>query len=133
MAGKRWKLTDRLCASAKVQAKPGKPTPKQFDYFDETIPGLALRVTRHGIKAWTLVYTRPDGRRARITLGRYPTLSLAGARTQALEAKAAIANGADPRPTAALPSGQLSRNISGVRALAYGRAVLQFGGRCSIA
>jgi integrase len=36
-----------------------------------------------------------------MSLGRYPLLSLATARTRALEAKAAIAEGRDPRPSAA--------------------------------
>src|SRR5262249_10099785 len=50
------------------------------------------------VKSWSLIYSRPGGKRARLTLGRYPTLSLAAARTRALEAKSAIAEG---RPLAA--------------------------------
>jgi integrase len=85
----RVRLTDKFCAAAK--------SAKQADYFDETVSGLALRVSPTA-KAWTLHYTRADGRRARLTLGRYPQLSLSAARAQALEAKAAIANGSDPAP-----------------------------------
>ena len=70
-------LTDRFCQHAKSE------TP-QTDYFDETVPGLALRVTSHGTKAWTFLWGKP---RRRITLGRYPSLSLASARAAALEAK----------------------------------------------
>jgi integrase len=70
-------LTDRFCAHAK-SAKP------QTDYFDETVPGLALRVTSKGTKAWTFLYGTP---RRRVTLGRYPSLSLAGARTAAIEVR----------------------------------------------
>jgi integrase len=70
-------LTDRFCAHA-------KSTTAQTDYFDETVPGLALRVTNKGTKAWTLLYGTP---RHRITLGRYPSLSLAGARTAAMEVR----------------------------------------------
>jgi integrase len=70
-------LTDRFCAHAK-SAEP------QTDYFDAAIPGLALRVTSKGTKAWTLLHGMP---RRRTTLGRYPTLSLAAARTLALETK----------------------------------------------
>jgi integrase len=83
-------LTDRFCAAAKV--KTGKA---QTDYFDETVPGLALRVSGT-TKAWSLLYSRPGGRRARISLGRYPVLSLARARSAALEAKTAIAAGRSP-------------------------------------
>src|SRR5262249_43835742 len=56
----------------------------QTDYFDETVTGLALRVTSHGTKAWTFLYGTP---RRRITLGRYPSVSLATARALAIEAR----------------------------------------------
>ena len=68
-------LTDRFCQHA-------KSTTAQTDYFDETVTGLALRVTSKGVKAWTLLHGTP---RRRVTLGRYPALSLAGARTLAIE------------------------------------------------
>jgi integrase len=71
-------LTDRFCHHAKSPKAP------QTEYFDETVTGLALRVTNHGTKAWTLVFGTP---RRRITLGRYPSMSLAGARAAAIEAK----------------------------------------------
>jgi hypothetical protein len=81
----RVRLTDRFCAAAKSSAA-------QTDYFDETVSGLALRVTKLGTKAWTLHYSAADGRK-RLTIGRYPALSLSAARSSALEAKAAIADG----------------------------------------
>jgi integrase len=81
-------LTDRFCQHAK-SAQP------QTDYFDENVSGLALRVTKLGTKAWTFHYT--SGKRRRLTLGRYPALSLAAARTAATEAGTAIAEGRDPR------------------------------------
>jgi integrase len=70
-------LTDRFCAHAK------SATP-QTDFVDDTITGLALRVTSNGTKSWTLVHGTP---RRRITLGRYPALSLAAARTAAIEVR----------------------------------------------
>jgi hypothetical protein len=52
-------LTDRFCAHAK--ARDGDV---QTDYFDEETTGLALRVSRTGVKSWTYNYTangkRPD-------------------------------------------------------------------------
>src|SRR5215467_7260551 len=74
----RVQLTDRFCQHAKSSLP-------QTDYFDANIPGLALRVTSQGTKAWTLLHGTP---RRRITLGRYPALSLATARTLAIETKA---------------------------------------------
>jgi integrase len=73
----RLQLTDRFCASAKATAV-------QTDYFDAAVSGLALRVTSQGTKSWSLLYGTP---RRRVTLGRYPSLSLAGARARALEVK----------------------------------------------
>jgi integrase len=85
----RVRLTDKFCAAVK--------SAKQVDYFDETVPSLALRVSPTA-KVWTLLHTKA-GKRARLTLGRYPQLSLSAAKAQALEAKAALAQGLDPQRT----------------------------------
>ncbi len=46
-----------------------KPTPgKRVDYFDSEVRGLALRVTEHGVKSWSVLY-RHRGRLRRLTLG----------------------------------------------------------------
>ncbi|HMA75491.1 MAG TPA: integrase arm-type DNA-binding domain-containing protein [Xanthobacteraceae bacterium] len=81
------KLTDRFVATRKA-------TGAQTEYFDETTTGLALRITPR-VKAWTYHYTI-DGKRARAPLGIYPGVSLSGARTRALEAKASLAEGRKP-------------------------------------
>jgi integrase len=73
----RVRLTDRFCQHAKSPAV-------QTDYFDETVTGLALRVTSRGTKSWTFLYGTP---RRRVTLGRYPAMSLAAARTAAIGAR----------------------------------------------
>jgi len=83
-------LTDRFCATAK--ARDGEA---QTDYFDTQVSGLALRVSRWDRKSWTLHYSLA-GTRKRLTFGSYPGLGLAGARTRADEAKAAIAAGHVP-------------------------------------
>jgi integrase len=86
-------LTDRFCDRAKPQGP-------QTDYFDETVSGLALRVSVDR-KTWTLHFSSPiNGKRARMTLGTYPAASLAAARTKALEAKALVEEGRDPRGAA---------------------------------
>jgi integrase len=78
----RVSLTDRFVASAKAVGAP------QADYFDEGSPGLALRVSKGGRKTWTYIFTSPkDDRRARLTIGAYPAISLAAARGRALEAR----------------------------------------------
>jgi Arm DNA-binding domain len=80
-------LTDLFVKSAKPQ--PRKP---QTDYFDATVSGLALRVTASA-KSWSLMTTGSNGKRQRRTLGRYPVMTLAAARTAALEAKQGNGNG----------------------------------------
>jgi integrase len=97
----RVQLTDRFCASAKTTSGP------QMDYFDAAVTGLALRVSKKGTKAWTLLYGIP---RRRVTLGRYPSLSLAAARALALETKEGRTSGT----VAALAEIYL-RSISGLR------------------
>jgi integrase len=90
-------LTDRFVQSAKT-------TLIQEDFFDENAKtrGLFLRVSRAGRKTWGLFYSRPgDGKRARINFGTYPTISLAKARTYALEAHQSLEGGRDPRDVAA--------------------------------
>jgi integrase len=84
-------LTDRFCSGSK--ARDGE---MQTDYFDEKTPGLALRVSRSGLKSWTYHFTHV-GKRNRLTFGNYPAISLAGARTRAEEARAAVVEGTDPR------------------------------------
>jgi integrase len=96
-------LTDRFCQHA-------KSTAAQTDYFDETVTGLALRVTSGGVKAWTLLHGVP---RKRITLGRYPALSLAAARSLAIETKEGRVAG-----TVAATVEMYIRSISGLRSAA---------------
>jgi integrase len=74
-------LTDRFCAHAKAQ-----PNEVQTDYFDEATKGLALRVSRSGTKSWTWHHSI-NGKRARLTFGNYPAISLGAARAKADEAR----------------------------------------------
>ena len=89
-------LTDRFVSTSKAAAGAAA-----VDYFDSKTPGLNLRVTSQGLRTWYLVFTSPtDGKRARVTLGRYPQTGLAKARTMAIEARRQIDEGKDPRGTA---------------------------------
>jgi integrase len=60
------------------------PTPQraQHTYHDMTVPGFGVRVAPSGTKTFTLVH---GPHRKRITLGRYPIVSLAKARKAALD------------------------------------------------
>jgi integrase len=58
--------------------------------------GLSLRVSPNA-KTWAFHFTATDGKRARLTLGSFPAITLAAARGLALEAQAAVQSGQDPR------------------------------------
>jgi integrase len=68
------------------------PKKGQTEVFDLGYPGLALRVGHGGAKAFTLFY-RNGGKLHRVTLGRWPEVSLAGARDAWRKTREAIANG----------------------------------------
>jgi len=83
-------LTDRFCSTAKADVRT--------DYFDQIVPGLALRVTSTCHRSWSFTFTSPrDGKRARATLGSYPSTSLAVAREKANAARGYVDDGKDPR------------------------------------
>ena len=66
---------------------------------DTKAPGLAVRVTSHGVKTFVVLYSL-NSKRDLITLGSYPSLSLARARDLTREHKAKIAEGIDPKAAA---------------------------------
>jgi integrase len=68
----------------------------RVEIWDSKIPGFGLRASERGTKSFILVY-RYRGRPRRLTLGRYPTLSLAVARQKATDALRAVSDGIDPQ------------------------------------
>jgi len=86
-------LTDKFCRAAKVTGGA------KVDYFDTTVKGLCLRVSAAGGKTWHAVYSKPNGKRAWLKLGRYPEMALGGdtgARQRARDARAKVSEGGDP-------------------------------------
>ena len=71
------------------------PSSGRDEHFDSVVTGLALRVTKGRATSWSYVY-RLDGRNRRVTLGKYPEITLKEARSAAREASRAIAAGEDP-------------------------------------
>jgi integrase len=90
--GMRIALTDRFVAGAKAGTRT--------EFFDSRVTGLSLRVSPTA-KNWAFHFTTTSGKRARLTLGAFPAITLAGARGLALEAQAAVQAGADPRTSKA--------------------------------
>jgi integrase len=81
------------------------PKSGQVEYFDAGYPGLSLRVSYGGRKAWSMFY-RYGGKLNRLSLGIYPAMSLAEAREAWREARKSVTRGIDPAGTkgAARPS-----------------------------
>ena len=87
------KVTTRL---SDKEIKSAKPKEKEYNLFDGD--GLRLRIKPNGSKNWIFNYYRPTSRkRANLSLGRYPELSLANARKATLEANELLAQGIDPQ------------------------------------
>ncbi|HWX33042.1 MAG TPA: Arm DNA-binding domain-containing protein [Steroidobacteraceae bacterium] len=84
--------------------------PKATPYKKSDGGGLYLLVKPRGAKLWQLAY-RHDGRQKTYSIGGYPIVPLADARTERDKAKALIVKGIDPvlaRQTAA-PSAKAAR------------------------
>lgn len=92
------KLTDKTVLAAKPKAK------QRVELWDETTPGLCLRVSNQGDdtegpfkRVWVWRYRTLDGRQPRLTLGDYSTKhSLKWAREQVEELRVVVRRGADP-------------------------------------
>jgi integrase len=84
------RLTDVAIHNLKAPAK-GQKT-----YFDDALSGFGIRVSQGGIKSFVLISGRS---RTRTTLGRYPVISLAGARNKARELLAQKALGKHEAPS----------------------------------
>jgi integrase len=71
------------------------PRADRYDVRDELNPGFALRVFPNGSKSWVFIY-HYQGRKRRMTLGRYPSLSLKDAHKAYRAAKKRLDDGVDP-------------------------------------
>lgn len=87
-------ITRRLLTAAAVQK--AKPADKDYDLPDGH--GLTLSVRTSGKKIWRFRYQRPNSTaRTNITLGYYPAVTLAAARTVHDEYLGLLAQGVDPK------------------------------------
>jgi integrase len=85
----RMKLTARIVESM-------KPSGKRVQVFDTDQRGLCLRISESGEKSFSVCY-KHCGRMKRLTLGKFPEVGLADARSRAREALNKVANGVDPQ------------------------------------
>lgn len=79
-----------------TEVKQAKSQAKEYNLADGD--GLMLRVKPSGSKLWIFNYSRPyTKKRANISFGSYPALSLADARTKRIGAKKLLAKDIDPK------------------------------------
>lgn len=88
----------RITTAAQAEAAecPAEARDGRREIPDDKVRGLYLRVDVKARKAWVLRYRNAAGASRRLTLGDFPSLSLAKARQKAEAMRAAIADGADP-------------------------------------
>jgi integrase len=79
------------------------PKSGQVEYFDSGFPGLSLRISYGGRKAWSMFY-RLHGTLRRLSLGTYPATTLAEAREAWRDARKNVARGIDPSPSSSSPT-----------------------------
>jgi integrase len=92
---------------ATLQNLPIASSNKRTYYYDTKIRGLALRVTSSNIKTF-VVYRWVNGKPERVTLGRFPDLTIEQARKKATEVNAVIATGRNPKEEIKLTKKELT-------------------------
>lgn len=81
-------------SDTKLRAIHGKPYSGKYELTD--VDGLSVRVSPNGVVTFQCRY-RLAGKQNRVSLGRYPSLSLRDARVKAGEIKILVESGIDPR------------------------------------
>lgn len=69
---------------------------KRQEIPDPKTSGLTIRITSTGVKTWAFRYRNAANRQCRVTLGRYPMISLADARLKAKLLVGEVASDKDP-------------------------------------
>ena len=91
-------MPGKMLTDALLKGRDAAPGEKLRELWDARVPGLCLRVSPAGVRTWTFRYRPKDSVSfKRLSLGRYPDVGLALARTRALEQRVAVSGGADPQ------------------------------------
>jgi integrase len=88
-------MTNRTLTATAVE-RLRAPATGQADHFDQGYPGLALRISYGGARTWVYFY-RLFGKQKRMTLGRWPSMSLAAARDAWRDARNTMDKGESPQ------------------------------------
>lgn len=81
---------------AEFDALPIPEKGKRDDYLDLKVSGLNLRVSHTGLKTFSVLRRTKSGVLERVTLDRYPHMTIEQARKQAMQINIAIAEGENP-------------------------------------
>jgi integrase len=84
-------ITDKVLE----KVDPTKSLSRRLEIWDTYLPGFGYRATQQGRGSFFVMF-RLNGQRRRMTLGRYPVVSLAAARTAGKEALTLANEGIDP-------------------------------------
>jgi integrase len=88
----------KLCTPLTDTAiRNAKPRDKTYTLGDGE--GMYLEVMPNGARFWRMAYRQPNGKKNRLTFGKYPEVSLADARDKRLAARKQLAQGVDPGRT----------------------------------
>lgn len=91
-----------------LNALPLPGAGKRDTYLDAKTPGLQLRVTETGSKTFSLYRRIKGGQPERITIGKFPGMTIEQARKQAAIINASIAEGANPAEAKRAHRGELT-------------------------
>src|SRR5690606_41448340 len=80
----------------RLTALPLPEAGKRATSHDTKIQGLQLRVSSTGVKTFSVYRRMKGGKIERVTLGRFPAMTVEPARTQAVTLSPEIASGSDP-------------------------------------
>lgn len=80
----------------RLASLPAPEAGKRITYHDTKVQGLQLRVSSTGIKTFSVYRRMKGGQPERVTLGRFPTMTVEQARKQAVIVNAEIEAGANP-------------------------------------
>jgi hypothetical protein len=91
------KMAQRInFTKAALKALPLPPDGERLVFLDTKMAGLQVRVTANGVKAFSVFRRTKGGPPERITVGRFPDLSIEQARKRAAEINAALADAKNP-------------------------------------
>lgn len=93
---------------ANLDALPLPEAGQRAVFHDAKAKGLQVRVTSSGVKTFSVRRRIKGGGVERVTLGRYPEMSIEQARRQTAEVNAAVEGGANPAQVKRAHKGELS-------------------------